>query len=371
MTYRYFTSESVCAGHPDKICDQISDAILDACLATDPLAHTAIEALATVDHLTLAGEVKIKPGAEIDYEKIARQVIKDLGYTNHIYSFSYKSPILCLIHQQSPDIAMGVDAGGAGDQGMMFGYATNETPEFMPLPIFLAHRLVEKIDEVREKKIISYLRPDGKSEVKVRYENGKPRAVERVVLAVPHDPKIKNSEIRDDLYKKVVCPVLKKYGFFCPKKDFIVNGTGRWEIGGPASDTGLTGRKIIVDTYGGMGRHGGGCFSGKEPTKVDRGAAYAARYVAKNVVANGLADCCEVQVAYVIGQREPLTKALETFGTEKADKKKIEKFAWRLLDLSVPGIIKGLDLLRPIYRQTAAYGHFGRPEFPWEKVIQL
>lgn len=369
MTYQYFTSESVCAGHPDKICDQISDAILDACLTVDPFVHTAIEALATVDHLTLAGEVKIKPGVVLDYEGIARKVIKDLGYTNPIYSFSDKSPILCLIHQQSPDIAMGVDSGGAGDQGMMFGYAANETLEFMPLPIFLAHRLVEKIDEVCKEKTIPYLRPDGKSEVKVRYENGKPKAVERVVLAVPHDPKIKNNEIRDDLYKKVVCPVLKKYGFSCSKKNVVVNGTGRWEIGGPASDTGLTGRKIIVDTYGGMGRHGGGCFSGKEPTKVDRGAAYAARYIAKNVVACGLADRCEVQVAYIIGQREPLTKALETFGTEKVARAKIEKFAWALLDLSVPGIVAGLDLLRPIYRQTAAYGHFGRPNFPWEKVV--
>lgn len=369
MNYQYFTSESVCAGHPDKICDQISDAILDACLTQDPNAHTAIEALATVNHLTLAGEVKIKPGAKIDYEGIARQVIKDLGYTNHLYNFSYRSPILCLIHQQSPDIAVGVDSGGAGDQGMMFGYATKETPELMPLPIFLAHRLVEKIDEVRTEKIISYLRPDGKSQVKVRYEKGKAVAVERVVLAVPHDPKIKNAQLKEDLYRRVVCPVLKKYGFACKKTNFVVNGTGRWEIGGPASDTGLTGRKVIVDTYGGMGRHGGGCFSGKEPTKVDRGAAYAARFVAKNVVAAGLADCCEVQLAYVIGQREPLTKSLETFGTEKVDKEKIEKFAWNLLDLSVPGIVKGLNLLRPIYRKTASYGHFGRSGFPWEAIV--
>lgn len=368
MDYQYFTSESVCAGHPDKICDQLSDAILDACLAQDPNAHTAIEALATVNQLVLAGEVKIKAGIKIDYEKIARSVIRDLGYTNSLYNFSDKSPILCLIHQQSPDIAVGVDAGGAGDQGMMFGYAVRETPELMPLPIFLAHRLVERIDEVRTKKIILCLRPDGKSEVKVRYEKGVPKAVEGVVLAVPCDPKVTNKELKDLLYKHVVCPVLKKYGFSCPKKNFIVNGTGRWEIGGPASDTGLTGRKVMVDSYGSMGRHGGGCFSGKEPTKVDRGGAYAARFIAKNIVAAGLADRCEVQVAYVIGQREPLTKSLETFGTEKVDKKKIEKFAWSLLDLSVPGIVKGLNLLHPIYQPTARYGHFGRPGFPWEKI---
>ena len=370
MNYQYFTSESVAAGHPDKICDQISDAILDACLAQDPCAHVAVEALATINHLTLAGEIKIKKGAKIDYENVARGVIKDLGYTNHLYNFSYKSPILCLIHEQSADIACGVDAGGAGDQGMMFGYATNETPELMPLPIILAHRLVERMDQVREKKVLPYLRPDGKSEVKVCYERGKPKSVERVVLAVPHDPKISNEQLKRDLTAKVVKPVLKKYGFEPPREELIVNGTGRWEIGGPASDTGVTGRKIIVDTYGGMGRHGGGCFSGKEPTKVDRGAAYAARYVAKNVVAKGLVDRCEIQVAYVIGQREPLTRAIETFGTARAEKKTIEKFAWNLLDLSVPGIVKGLNLLQPIYRKTAAYGHFGRDNFPWEKIVK-
>ncbi|MBI2012538.1 methionine adenosyltransferase [Candidatus Curtissbacteria bacterium] len=370
MNYRLFTSESVASGHPDKICDQISDAILDACLAEDPNTHTAIETLVTVNQIILAGEVKIKDGSKIDYENIARRVVKNLGYTDEIYNFTYKSPLICLIHQQSPDIAIGVDAGGAGDQGMMFGYASNEGPEFMPLPIFLAHELVKKIDEVRKKKIIDYLRPDGKSEVKMLYEKDKPKSVEFVVLAVPHDPQITNNQLKGDLYEVIVSPVLEKYGFFCPKKNFVVNGTGKWEIGGPASDTGVTGRKIMVDTYGGMGRHGGGCFSGKEPTKVDRGGAYAARYIAKNVVAAGLADRCEVQVAYVIGRKEPLTKAIETFQTEKVDKKKIEKFAWDLLDLSVQGIVKGLNLLRPIYRETAVYGHFGRPNFPWEKIIK-
>jgi len=368
MNYKLFTSESVSASHPDKICDQISDAILDECLRHDPHAHTAIETLVTVDQIVLAGEVKIKKGVRINYEDIACRVIKNLGYTEKIYNFSEKSPLLCLIHQQSQDIAMGVDIGGAGDQGMMFGYATDEGPQFMPLPIFLAHQLVKKVDQVR-KKGIPYLRPDGKSEVKVLYENGKPKSVEFVVLAVPHHPKVSNTQLKDDLYKEVVSPVLAKHGFSCAKKNFVANGTGRWEIGGPASDTGVTGRKIMVDTYGGMGRHGGGCFSGKEPTKVDRGGAYAARFIAKNIVAKEFAKRCEVQVAYVIGQKEPLTKAIETFGTEKVDKKKIEKYAWSLLDLSVPGIVKGLNLLRPIYQQTASYGHFGRPNFPWEKIV--
>jgi S-adenosylmethionine synthetase len=367
MNYRYFTSESVASGHPDKICDQISDAILDECLSQDKYSHTAIECLATVNHLTLAGEVKSR--AKVDYQAVARKVIKRLGYVDKIFNFSFKSPIDNHIHQQSDDIAKGVDSGGAGDQGMMFGYATDETKILMPLPIILAHRLVEKLDLVRERKIISYLRPDGKSEVKVRYEKSIPKAVERVVLAVPHDPKIGNNELKKDLLKYVVKPVLHMFGFDCDLKDLMVNGTGKWEIGGPASDTGLTGRKIIVDTYGGMGRHGGGCFSGKDPSKVDRSATYAARFIAKNIIAAGFAARCEVQVAYVIGRKQPIAKAIETFGTERKDKKKIERFAWDLLDLSVQGIIKGLDLLRPIYLKTACYGHFGRNGFPWEKVI--
>lgn len=368
MNYRYFTSESVAAGHPDKICDQISDAILDACLSEDKHSHTAIECLATVNHLTLAGEVKSK--ATVDFVKIARITIKKLGYTDPVYNFTYNSPIDDFIHQQSPDIAVGVEKGGAGDQGMMFGYAVNETPELMPLPIMLAHNLVRQLDKVKYDKILPYLRPDGKSQVKVHYEKGIPKGIESVVLAVPHDPKIKNGELKKELLKFVVKPVLHKYGFDCKLDDLIVNGTGRWEIGGPASDTGLTGRKIIVDTYGGMGRHGGGCFSGKEPTKVDRGGAYAVRFLAKNIVAHKLAKRCEVQVAYVIGRRQPIAKAIETFGTETEDKKKIEKFAWDLLDLSVPGIIKGLNLLQPIYQKTAVYGHFGRDEFPWEKIVR-
>lgn len=368
MNYKYFTSESVASGHPDKICDQISDSILDACLSQDKFSHTAIETLVTVDHVVLAGEVKSK--AKVNFTEIARIVIKKLGYTDPLYNFTYKSPIENYIHQQSPDIAFGVDKGGAGDQGMMFGYATDETPEFMPLPIILAHKLVKRLDEVRTKKILPYLRPDGKSQVKVRYEKSIPKSVESVVLAVPHDPKISHTKLKQELYRHVVKPVLAEYGYSCTIDNVIVNGTGRWEIGGPASDTGVTGRKIIVDTYGGMARHGGGGFSGKDPSKVDRSGAYAARFIAKNIIAHKMAKRCEVQLAYVIGQRQPFAKSIETYETEKVDKKKIEKFAWSLLDLSVGGIIKGLDLLQPIYLKTACYGHFGRSEFPWEKIIK-
>lgn len=368
MNYKYFTSESVAAGHPDKICDQISDGILDACIKQDMHSHTGIECLATVDHLILAGEVKSK--AKVDFVKVARNIIKKLGYADPIYNFSYKSEVLNFIHQQSADIAVGVDKGGAGDQGMMFGYATDETPEFMPLPIVLAHKLVMRLDEVRKKRVLPFLRPDGKSEIKIGYEKGIPKSVESIVLAVPHNPKISNGELKKELLKQVVKPTLNKCGYDYGLDNLTVNGTGRWEIGGPASDTGVTGRKIIVDTYGGMGRHGGGCFSGKDPSKVDRSGAYAARYIAKNIVAHRMASRCEVQIAYVIGKRQPIAKAVETFGTEKTDKKKIEKFAWDLLDLSVLGIIKGLNLLQPIYEKTASYGHFGRSEFPWEKIVR-
>lgn len=367
MNYKSFTSESVAAGHPDKICDQISDAVLDSALRIYPKSRVAVETLVTYDHIVLAGEVTCpKP---INFEKIARRVVKRLGYTKTIYNFTDKSPIDIYIHQQSPDIALGADADGAGDQGMMFGYACNETEELMPLPIVLSHRLVEKMDGLRETKKLPYLRPDGKSEVKVKYSKGKPVAVERVVLAVPYNPAIDKEKVFHDLYRKVVSPVLDKYGFGIEARDLVVNGTGRWEIGGPASDTGVTGRKIIVDSYGGMAKIGGGAFSGKDPTKVDRSGAYAARYIAKNIVAQGLARRAEVQLAYVIGLAEPITKAVETFGTEKVKLKIIEDFAFnKLLNLSVRGIIEGLGLSVPIYEETAAYGHFGRDKFPWEKL---
>lgn len=367
MNYSTFASESVAEGHPDKICDQVSDAILDEALQAYPKSRVAVETLVTIDHTVLAGEVTCPK--KLDYDRIARRVIRSLGYTNGIYNFNYRSPVTVLIHEQSPDIAIGADSGGAGDQGMMFGYATDETYELMPLPIILAHRLVQRLDEVRKKKIIKELRTDGKSQVKVRYENGKPVAIEQVVLAAPHDPKITKDELKNKLYTEVVKPVLERYGFTISKDKLILNGTGRWEIGGPAADTGVTGRKIIVDTYGGMARHGGGCFSGKDPTKVDRSAAYACRYIAKNVVAHKLAHRCEVQVAYVIGHKQPVNMAIETFSTEEVDKKKIEKFAWNLLDLSVWGIINGLNLLKPIYRNSARYGHFGRDGFPWEQIV--
>lgn len=369
MNYSLFASESVCAGHPDKICDQISDAILDEALKLDPNAHTGIEALVTTNHITLAGEVKIKKGSpEIPYIEIAKNVVRDLGYTRPDFEFDANNlEVNCLIHQQSADIAMGVDSGGAGDQGMMFGYATNETKNLMPLPISLAHALAKKLDE--SKKKLTYLKPDGKTEVAVKYENSKPVSIEGVVIAVPHEEDAENEQIKKDVYTEVVEPVLTEFGFKYPEEKIVINGTGRWIIPGPTSDTGLTGRKIVVDTYGGMGRAGGGAFSGKEPSKVDRGAAYAARFLAKNIVAAGLADRAEVQIAYVIGHKEPLSKSIETFGTGKKEISVIEDFAWKLIDLSVHGIIEGLDLKRPIYRQTAAYGHFGRDIFPWEKIV--
>ncbi len=366
----YFTSESVASGHPDKICDQISDAVLDAALARDPMSRVAVETLVTVNRVVMAGEVTCP--ASLAYENIAQNVIRSLGYTKKIYNFTDSSPISVYIHQQSPDIAAGVDDGGAGDQGMMFGYATRETKEYMPIPIILAHRLVQRMDEAREKKILPFLRPDGKSEVKVCYENGKPVSVEHVVIAVPHEPGVTNEELTAKLITKVITPVLSAYHYKTPVRPrIIVNGSrGRWEIGGPASDTGVTGRKIIVDTYGAFARHGGGAFSGKDPTKVDRSGAYACRFVAKNIVAAGLADRAEVRVAYAIGQREPIDREIETFGTERKKRSVIEDFAWNLLDMSVSGILKRLNLRRPIYRETARYGHFGRDGFPWEAVLQ-
>lgn len=363
-----FTSESVCAGHPDKICDQISDAIVDAILEQDPNGHVGLETMAAHGHIVLAGEITSK--AKINCEKIARDQIKKLGYTDTKSGFSYNSPLVFYVHEQSSEIKVGVDDKGAGDQGMMFGYATNQTPQFMPLPILMAHDLAARIDEVREKKILPYLRPDGKSQVTIEYENEKPVKVQSVVLAVPHEEKITLKQVKADLYKEVVIPVLAKHGFKISTKDVIVNGTGVWHHGGPSADSGLTGRKIVVDTYGGYARVGGGAFSGKDPTKVDRSGAYAARYLAKNIVANKLADKAEVRLAYFIGAKKPLMQEVETFGTAKKSQKIIDDFAAKLLDTSVEGILNGLDLRRPIYLQTAAYGHFGRDSFPWEKVVE-
>ncbi len=368
MNYSIFASESVCEGHPDKVCDQISDAILDATLKEDPYSRTGIECLVTTNKIIIGGEIKTK--AKPNYEKIARKLVKKLGYNQSIYQFDYQTvEVEVLVHEQSADITLGVEPGGAGDQGMMFGYACNETPELMPLPIALSHSLVEKMDQAKKKEL-PYLRPDGKSEVVVKYEDGWPTGVERVVLAVPHNPKIKKSQVKKDLFNHVVLPVLEKYKQELIKpRQLIINGTGKWEIGGPHSDMGETGRKIIVDSYGGMARVGGGCFSGKDPTKVDRSGAYGARFIAKNIVAAKLADRCEVQVAYVIGHRDPIAKAIETFGTARKPRRMIEDFAWKLLDLSVAGIINGLNLRQPIYQKTARYGHFGRKKYPWERIV--
>lgn len=368
MNNYIFTSESVCAGHPDKICDQVSDAIVDAVLAQDPYGHVALETLAAHGHVVLAGEVTAN--AKVNFEQIARNQIKRLGYTDTKSKFSYESPISLYVHEQSQEIQVGVDHKGAGDQGMMFGFACSQTPQLMPLPITLAHELTRKIDEVRETGVLAYLRPDGKSQVSVEYKRGKPVKITSVVLAVPHSEDKSLEEVKEDLYREVVTPVLAKYGFSFPKKNIIVNGTGVWHHGGPSSDSGLTGRKIVVDTYGGFARVGGGAFSGKDPTKVDRSGAYAARFIAKNVVAHGLAQQAEVRLAYFIGAHKPLMQEVETFGTEKVSKKAINSFAAKILDTSVSGIINGLTLNRPIYLSTAAYGHFGREEFPWEKIVE-
>ena len=362
-----FTSESVCRGHPDKICDQISDAILDEVLKKDPYGRCAIETMAGHNMLCIVGEMTTT--AKVSIENIARKQIRTLGYTHSRYNFSHQVPIGIKVHEQSPEIAHGVNSNGAGDQGMMFGYATTQTTDYMPLPIVLAHKLAQNIDYVRESKKLPYLRPDGKTQVTVEYANGKPVNIQAVVLAVPHDEKVKLKEVTHDLFKSVVTPVLALYGFSIPKKHLIVNGTGVWHIGGPSQDAGLTGRKIVVDTYGGYARVGGGCFSGKDPTKVDRSGAYAARFIAKNIVACGLAKEAEVRLAYFIGAKKPLMQEIETFGTEQVSKKALKDFATSLLDTSVSGIIEGLDLRRPIYKETSSYGHFGRAGFPWEKLL--
>lgn len=367
MNYSLFTSESVCAGHPDKICDQIADAVVDAAIKNDPKSRVACETLVTSQKVVLAGEVTCpKP---LDFVKIAKDKIKELGYTQSVFGFDKAADIEVYIHQQSPDIALGVDDGGAGDQGMMFGYACRETPELMPLPITLAHEFCRGMDNLHSKYY--WLRPDGKSEVAVNYENGRPVSVAKIVLAKPLNyQKIDQNDAKEILYQEVIKPILTSYQLnSLPLDEIIFNGTGKWAIGGPASDTGVTGRKIIVDTYGGMARIGGGCFSGKDTTKVDRSAAYAARFIAKNIVTANLADRCEVQLAYAIGYRDPIAKAVETFGTAKKELKVIEDFAWKLLDLSVEGINQGLNLRQPIYQNTAKYGHFGYKAYPWEKIV--
>jgi len=364
MNYPQFSSESVCEGHPDKVCDQIADAILDAAVSNDPTARVATEVLATANKLVLAGEITLN--GELDFEAIARKKIAELDYIDPVLQFTDKSDVEVFIHKQSPDIAQGVDAGGAGDQGMMFGYACKETPELMPLPISMSHSLARKMDELQ--RVHRWLRPDGKSQVTVTYDGQTPSVIEQVVLAKPLNYATAPQDYAHFFYENVVVSVLAEYGFSITEDKMILNGTGKWEIGGPFSDTGVTNRKIVVDTFGGMGRIGGGGLSGKDTTKVDRSGVYAARYLAKNIVAAGLADRCEVQLAYAIGQVQPVGKAIETFGTSKSEQKVIEDFAWNLLDLSVAGINEGLNLRVPMYQKTARYGHFGNKDYPWEQI---
>lgn len=363
-----FASESVCAGHPDKVADAISDAIVDAVLAQDPNGRTAVETLVAHDRVVIAGE--INTAAKIDVDNLVRAQITRLGYTNPAWGFSNSSPIINLLHQQSTEISVGVDDFGAGDQGLMFGYATNETPEYLPTPIAIAHALAKAIDTARETGALPHLRPDGKAQVVVRYEDGKPVAVEHVTIAVPHDEKISLDKVRDDIYMKIITPTLAEYGYSVSKKDIVVNGTGVWHNPGPSSDSGLTGRKIVVDGYGGYARVGGGAFSGKDPSKVDRSGAYAARYIAKNIVAAGLADEVEIALAYYIGAKEPVNFTIDTFDTNHKSAEKIEEYTRKLLIPSVKNIIEKLDLCRPIYLQTAAYGHFGKDGLPWEHIVK-
>ncbi len=362
-----FTSESVTEGHPDKIADQISDAILDACLTDDPTSRVACETLTATGLVVIAGEITTK--AYVDFQSLVRGTIAAIGYNNALYGFdSNTCAVISSINKQSGDIAMGVDTGGAGDQGMMFGYACNENEELMPTPISLAHKLTMRLSEVRKSGKLPYLRPDGKSQVTVEYDaNHKPVRIDAVVISTQHAETVGNDELRADILKHVIQAVLPAHLLDQDTK-YHINPTGRFVIGGPMGDTGLTGRKIIVDTYGGMGRHGGGAFSGKDPTKVDRSAAYMARHIAKNIVAAGLADRCEVQLAYAIGVAEPVSVLVDTFGTEKVDKNIIPDLVRKHFKLTPKGIIESLNLRRPIYCKTAAYGHFGRndKDFTWE-----
>lgn len=362
-----FTSESVTEGHPDKIADQISDAVLDAILAQDPVARVACECLVTTGMAFVAGE--ITTDCYVHIPDIVRETIKDIGYTRAKYGFDYETcAVITSIDKQSSDIAMGVDVGGAGDQGLMFGFACDETPELMPMTLMLAHKLTRKLTEVRKKDMLGYLRPDGKSQVSIEYKDGKPHKVRTIVISSQHSPDITLKELREDIIEKIIKPVIPAELLDEENVTYHINPTGRFVIGGPQGDTGLTGRKIIVDTYGGVGSHGGGCFSGKDPSKVDRSASYMARYIAKNIVAAGIAARCEIQLAYAIGVPEPVSVFVDTFGTGKIEDSEISKLIVRNFNMTPKGIIEKLNLRRPIYKKTAAYGHFGRNEegFTWE-----
>jgi S-adenosylmethionine synthetase len=375
----FFTSESVGEGHPDKLCDQVSDAILDSCFRDDPQSRVACETFASTSLVLIGGE--ITTNTFVDFQTVVRDVVKDIGYTDPAYGLDYQSmAVLDMIHSQSPDISQGVSGAGldeykglqgAGDQGMMFGFACSDTPELMPLPITLAHKILSHASELRKTKAVPWLRPDAKSQVTVEYEGHKPVRIDAVVVSQQHDDGVSHGEITDTVISRIIKPILEPTGLLDEKTKYYINPTGRFVVGGPFGDTGLTGRKIIVDTYGGMGRHGGGAFSGKDPTKVDRSAAYMARYVAKNIVAAGLAERCEIELAYAIGVPFPVSVMADTFGTSPVPEKQIEAAVKKVFDLTPAGIIKTLDLRRPIYRKTAAYGHFGRAEFPWEKTDKI
>ncbi|MBI5102498.1 MAG: methionine adenosyltransferase [Nitrospirae bacterium] len=365
----FFTSESVTEGHPDKIADQISDSILDAMLAQDPVARVACETLVTTGLAFVAGE--ITTSCYVHIPDIVRETIKNIGYTRAKYGFDYETcSVITSIDQQSGDIAMGVDTGGAGDQGLMFGFACNETPELMPMPIMLAHKIAMKLSEVRKQDILGYLRPDGKSQVTIEYRDGRPFRIDTIVVSSQHSPDVHMKDMREDLIEKVIKPVIPHELLDEETVKYYINPTGRFVVGGPMGDTGLTGRKIIVDSYGGVGSHGGGAFSGKDPTKVDRSGAYIARYIAKNIVAAGIAERVEVQLAYAIGVPEPVSILVDTHETGKIEEDKIAKLIRKNFNLTPKGIIDHLQLRRPIYKKTAAYGHFGKndPDFTWEKT---
>ena len=365
----YFTSESVTEGHPDKLCDYISDSILDACLEQDENSRVAVETFAANNNITIAGQ--ITTSAEIDVEKIVRNTIKEIGFDNAGVDMDYRTCNINVdISKQSPDIAMGVDVGGAGDQGIMFGYACDETENYMPYAINMAHKLSKKVSEVRKTKEIPYLRPDAKTQVTIEYENDVPKRIETILISTQHNDGIEQEKIKNDLIQKVIKKVIPE-NMIDENTKIYVNPTGRFVIGGPLGDTGLTGRKIIVDTYGGYARHGGGCFSGKDASKVDRSAAYMLRHIAKNIVANGYAKRCEIQVAYAIGMKEPLSIYINTFGTGVKSDEEIVSLIKEKFDLTPAGIINYLDLKKPIYRKTTNYGHFGKDDLSWERIIKL